>query len=163
MRYDDLFITDKSEIEKIIQEAKLEIDSTIIVTVNKIITKEFTLPISSNEDNITDIIDQNCCIYFLSCFYHNKPTVHVTRTQPQKKNTTIEDHHKVMFNLILFLQSLCTEDLIMIAKYHNLYFKNFTFTKVLQKEKLVLEQHLTLINWVYDHICIYLYHQNYKF
>ena len=45
MKYDDLFIVDKNKIEKIIQEAKLEIDSTIIMTVNKIITKEFTLPI----------------------------------------------------------------------------------------------------------------------
>jgi hypothetical protein len=237
MKYDDLFIVDKNKIEKIIQEAKLEIDSTIIMTVNKIITKEFTLPISSNDDNIADIIDTQCCLPFLSCFYHNKPAVHIDASfaeLPQQNTSSvdftyrrsvtstydrglyvtkgavkptdssmndthsnkllhkqacsgvrrfsseskafsvkhsktnhvvrkIDEEHTVMLNLILFLQSLCTEDLIMIAKYHNLYFKNFIFQKVLLKEKLVLEQHLTLINWVYDHICIYLYNQNYKF
>ena len=152
------------------------------MTVNKIITKEFILPISSNDDNIAYIIDTQCCIPFLSRFYHNKPAVHIDASfaegaqqnsdssmNDSQSNKTyhvvrkIDEDHTVMLNLILFLQSLCTEDLIMIAKYHNLYFKNCIFQKVLLKEKLVLEQHLTLINWVYDHICIYLYNQHYKF
>ena len=93
MKYDDLFIVDKNKIEKIIQEAKLEIDSTIIMTVNKIITKEFTLPISSNDDNIADIIDTQCCLPFLSCFYHNKPAVHIDASfaeLPQQNTSSVD-------------------------------------------------------------------------
>jgi hypothetical protein len=203
MKYDDLFIVDKNKIEKIIQEAKLEIDTTVIVSVNKIITKEFMIPI--NEDNVTETIDEQCCIPFLPYFYSNKSTVvrviypHEIRTKYQKKYDNREDQQVVMRNLLLFLQGLSLEDICMIAKYHNLYYKNNIFRRVLFtpsrienarglpegqllsnnvtlplesppeggdlnrqrcKETLVSKHHFTLINWIYDHICIYLYNQN---
>jgi len=206
MKYEDLFITDKNKIEKNIQlsyaafhptETNAEIDSTIIVTVNKIITKEFMFP--SYDDNVTEIIDEQCCIPFLpylSCFYRNKSTVVrviYPHTKPQKMCDNYEQRQLIMRNLLLFLQGLSLEDIIMIAKYHNLYYKNTIFKRVLLKQKMVNErssqqltsemttrvetpkggslseghrrslgeeQHLTLINWVYDHICIYLYNQN---
>jgi hypothetical protein len=135
MKYVDLFITDKNEIEKIIQEANLEIDTTVIVSVNNIITKEFILPYY--DDNVTETIDEYYCLPFLFCFYHYKSTVipvidpHEIRTKYQKKYDNSEEQQVVMRNLLLFLQGLSLEDICMIAKYHNLYYKNNIFRRVL--------------------------------
>jgi len=163
MKYNQLFITDKNEIENIISASNQIIYSSVIVYVNEYITDSCKLPeiaieVPVNIQNREDTNNSMCyCLPFLyNCFYHHKIPIYV-----EEKNIVKKESHELMSNLLLILHNLSIEALIMIAKYHNLYYKNKIFERVLEKENIVLKQHFTVINWVYDHICSYIYKQQY--
>jgi hypothetical protein len=142
MLYNELFTIDQNKIEKIVREANIELDVSIIVTLNKMMRNEHT----------TDIILQKRYVYFLpNCLCYSKSAVY------------IDDPETVMTNLKMFLHNLPAEQIIIIAKYHNLYYKIRIFERVLLKEIQAIQHHhyFTLINWIYDHLCIYLYSTKY--
>jgi len=62
---------------------------------------------------------------------------------------------------MMFLEKLNQEQLTMIAKYQNLYFKNRIFNHVLTKDQWFYDEKKNVSTWVYDNIYIYLYRQKY--
>jgi hypothetical protein len=159
MRYYEMFITDKNEIESIITEANLVIDSSVIVSVNKLITNDVTSTQTVTHDIVIKAPENNhfCFSSLYNWFYRRK-----IPEQIKKKIIIKKGHHELMLNLFYVLHNLPIEHLIMVAKYHNLYYKNPIFVHVLEKEHVVINQHCTIINWVYDHICVYVYKSQYS-
>lgn len=172
MHYDDLFTTENHKIENIINAAYTVIDSNIIVSVNQLLTDEFILPHRepSIKINKTTGKKKKYCLHFLyNWFYQDtqqKKVNHYSWLTPRIKVNPIigdenENNRQISFNLLLFLHGLEIEELIMIAKYHNIYYKNRIIRHVLNNEKDVLKHKKNIINWIYDNIRVYMYSQQY--
>jgi hypothetical protein len=158
MKYNELFSTNEIIIKQIIHDANIEIDSSLIVLVNEYIEQVLQpeyddLPVRNEEKNKdTDLIEHNCCLPFL-CFCHHNSTVYV---EENDYNDVLGDE---MLDLLMFLHNITIPELIMVAEYHNLYYKNTILKNILQKNELVMQEQLCVINWIYDHIFIYVYKQ----
>jgi len=148
MKYNDLYTTDKTIIDYIIQEANLILDSSIIVSVNKLVQEcsfdNQELTIFEEKHNIND---NDCCFPFLFSFFYTEPA------EPVLVGRKIE--------LIMFLQNLSKDEICTLARYQNLYYKNRLFTRVMDKEQWIYDENKQITTWIYDNICVYLYKRYY--
>jgi len=166
MKYTDLFITDKNKIENIISVAYIVIDSYVIVSINEMILNEYILPRLDVKKEVPKKIkktvskkNHHCCVPLLynwvSGSNHSIRNVELDITKPEN------DSQKLIENVLLFLQGLEIEELIMLAKYHNIYYKNLIFHRVLDNKSTALKQQKYILNWIYDNICVYIYSNQY--
>ena len=149
MKYNEIYTTDKTIIDRCILEANLNFDSSIIILVNEFIHEcsfdNQEIAISAAKNNT---IDNNCCCPFLFSYFYNEPSEH---TDTDSK-----------IELIMFLQNLSKDEICMLAEYHNIYYKNRLFKRIMDKEQWIFDEKLQITTMIYDNICIYMYKRKYN-
>lgn len=138
-KYDGLFTTDKNMIQTVIESSPYseEIDSKVILNINKQLQKMFT-----NYEAYTSLVPTSPST--VPCSTRLRHSDEVGSYVPEPNYSDITNYG----------------EFDMIVKYHNIFYKNKKIMSIMKKKTRKLEDHRLLVEWIDSHLLVDIYNMD---